>query len=301
VPVQVIRAEDVTGDIALSIDAGAPFGATIDPGTLTSGDGGVASLSLVVPASTPSGSYTVRVRASDGTRVRTDAYPVVVDGVAPGPVAPSLRLRTGTVLGGSSVAGQAAWPAASDAGSGVLAYQYRWRVDGTLGRAAGIGAASTRAVNRSLATGHAYALLVRTQDRAGNWSGWTESAAFTPSFSQDTSPTLQRTGRWHLYRHSGLSGGTSLYSTRRGASVTRSFTGRAVALVVSKGPSRGKAQVWVDGSLAGTINTHATTNQHRVLAYTGRWATAGRHTIRVVVLGTANRPRIDVDAFVIAR
>ena len=261
-PVQVIRAEDLGTDITLSIDAGAPFGASIEPDTLTSQDGDSASLSITVPASTPSGTYKVKVRASDGTRVRTSEYPVVVDSVAPVNGAPTLRLRTGTVLTGPHVAGQAAWPAASDAGSGVLAYQYRWRLDGTLGGTTRVGS-TTLAANRSLATGHRYALLVRAQDRAGNWSGWKESAAFSPSYSQDTSPTLHRSRGWAWSRRRELSGGSSLSSTHRGASLTRTFTGRAVGLVVTKGPLRGRAQVWIDGSLAATIDTHRSKNQFR--------------------------------------
>jgi hypothetical protein len=297
--VQVIRAEDLATDITLSIDPGAPFGTSIDPDRLTSAGGDSAGLSISVPAATPSGTYKVKVRASDGSRVRTSEYPVVIDSVAPATVVPALRLRTGTVLTGPTVAAQGSWPVAADVGSGVAFYQYRWRIDGALGGGTRVGAHSTLAVNRSMTTGHAYALQVRSLDRAGNWSAWTESAAYTPQVSQDTSPTLHRVGGWHWYRRRELSGGSSLYSTHRGSSLTRTFTGRAVALVVAKGPLRGKAQVWIDGLLVATIDTHRTKNQYRVLAYTGRWATAGRHSIRVVVLGTVHRPRVDIDAFVI--
>ena len=94
-PVQVIRAEDLGTDITLSIDAGAPFAASIEPDTLTSQDGDSASLSITVPASTPSGTYQVKVRASDGTRERTSEYPVVVDSIAPVNGAPTMRLRAG--------------------------------------------------------------------------------------------------------------------------------------------------------------------------------------------------------------
>ena len=82
-------------------------------------------------------------------------------------------------------------------------------------------------------------------------------------------------------------------------SMQRAHDLHAVGLVVTKGPLRGRAQVWIDGELDATIDTRRSKNQFRVLAYTGRWATSGRHTLRVVVVGTPHRPRVDVDAFVI--
>jgi hypothetical protein len=147
--------------------------------------------------------------------------------------------------------------------------------------------------------GHTYALRLRARDAAGNWSPWVETAPFTPELWQDTSPTLARAGGWTRYRLASLSGGTSLYSRNAGASVTRTFHGRAVALVASKGPKKGKARIYVDGSLAGTVDLYRSVARYRVLVFTRAWATAGAHTVRVVVVGTPARPRVDVDTFVV--
>ncbi len=239
-PVQVIRAEDLGTDITLSIDAGAPFAASIEPDTLTSQDGDSASLSITVPASTPSGTYQVKVRASDGTHVRTSEYPVVVDSIAPrergaddaaahGNGAdrserrrPSLvarrvgrreRRRSPTSTGGGSTGRWAARPAWARRRSPRTA---RWpRATGTpcwsaprTGR--GTGAAGRRA---------------RSSRR---------------STRRTRAPRSIASGGWAWYRRPELSGGSSLYSTHRGASLTRTFTGRAVGLVVTKGPLRGK-------------------------------------------------------------
>ena len=81
--------------------------------------------------------------------------------------------------------------------------------------------------------------------------------------------------------------------------VARSFTGHAIALVGSKGPGRGKARVYVDGVLAKTVDFYRSTAVHRQVVFTRSWATAGPHTLKVVVLGTTGRPRVDVDAFVV--
>ena len=148
-------------------------------------------------------------------------------------------------------------------------------------------------------TDHTYALRLRARDAAGNWSPWVESTPFAPVLSQDTSPTLARSGGWTRYRRSWMSGGTSLYSRTRGKWVERSFTGRAIALVGSKSPGRGKAKVYIDGVLAATVDFRRSSAAHRQVVFTRSWATARPHTLKVVVLGTSGRPRVDVDAFVI--
>ena len=50
----------------------------------------------------------------------------------------------------------------------------------------------------------------------------------------------RRAGAWTPSYGSWLSGGTSLYSRTLGDSITRSFTGRAIALVGTKSPRRGR-------------------------------------------------------------
>jgi subtilisin len=345
VPLSLVRAEDFAGAVTLSIEKGAPFGAALGTGTLT-GQGGVATtLGFTIPASTPSGSYPITVRASDGTRERTSTYPITVDADLPGATAPSLHLRNATSLSRSGVPGYATWAVATDVGSGVARYEYRWRVDGVLGVTTKVAAGASRSVSRTLSIAHTYALRVRSVDEAGNTGPWTESAAFKPALVQDTS-TLDRHGTWTRYRNSLASGGTTLYSGSRGAWVAKTFTGRGLAVVVTQGPKQGRAQVYVDnvlaatittlysGSrgawvaktftgrglavvvtqgpkqgraqvyvdnvLAATIKTHADTRHFQRIVFVRTWATAGSHTVRVVVLREpVSHPRIDLDAFVI--
>jgi len=56
--------------------------------------------------------------------------------------------------------------------------------------------------------------------------------------------------------------------------------------------------VYVDGAYRHTIDLHAATYQARRLAFVQRWSANGSHTLRIVVVGTAGHPRVDVDAFV---
>jgi len=103
---------------------------------------------------------------------------------------------------------------------------------------------------------------------------------------------------WRTASSARYSGGSTAYASATGASASYRFTGTSVAWVTGIGPTRGSAQVWVDGVKRTTVNTHATTTSLRRLAFATSWPTQGTHTIRIVVVGTPNHPRVDVDAFV---
>ena len=148
--------------------------------------------------------------------------------------------------------------------------------------------------------GHTYALRLRARDAAGNWSpGW-RARPFALVLSRTTEPDPRAVGGWTRYDRSSMSGGTSLYSPHpeRRRSRVRS-PGRAIALVGSKSPARGKAKVYIDGVLVATVDFRRSSRgppPGRVHPLLGD----GRpHTLKVVVLGTSGRPRVDVDAFVI--
>ncbi len=296
-PVSLVRAEDFSSAVHLTVTAKAPLKATLGSETLAGQDQVAATLRVAVPAGTPGGTYAVSVTADDGTRQRGSTFPVVVDSAPPSATAPVLALRPGSSLG-AGLNSVGTWAAASDAAGTVARYEVRWRVDGTLGGPATL-SATARQTSRRMKPGHTYAARLRARDAAGNWSPWVESAAFAPVLSQDTSPTLARSGAWTRYYRSWMSGGTSLSSRTRSAWVTRSFTGRAIALVGSKSPRRGKARVYLDGALAATVDFRRSSAAHRQVVFTRSWATARPHTLKIVVLGTSGRPRVDLDAFVI--
>ena len=82
VPVYVVRAEDVTSDVALSVDAPPGFGATLSapvvgPGATT------AALTVVVPPSPATGTYSLSVQGTVGAVTRSVTVTVRVDGDAP--------------------------------------------------------------------------------------------------------------------------------------------------------------------------------------------------------------------------
>jgi hypothetical protein len=92
---------------------------------------------------------------------------------------------------------------------------------------------------------------------------------------------------------------TTHFTTQKGASVSFAVTTRAqdhVAVVMEKNTNRGSAQIYLDGVLRATVNTHAAGPTHRQVVWQ-RFVTRGQHMVTVVNLATSGHPRIDLDAF----
>ena len=295
-PVRLFRAEDFGTAVDLSITAEGPLTAALADPRLGPNQSAT-TMEVTVPEDVPSGTYDLEVTATDGDRVRRSSFPVTVDSTRPTAKTPALALRGGGTLGDGVLVG-GTWAAATDPAGTIARYEYRWVVDGTARDPESTGSGS-RSVTRRVDPGQEVSLQVRARDAAGNWSSWTTSAGFAPRLTQDTSEHVRRTGRWTRVQADWASGGTTLASKQKGAYVKRSFTGRGIAWIGSKGPQRGKARIYIDGSLVTTVDLHRSTDSHRVVLWTRAWASAGQHSISVQVVGTSGWRRVDVDAFVI--
>jgi hypothetical protein len=108
-------------------------------------------------------------------------------------------------------------------------------------------------------------------------------------------------GTWYSQTASAFSGSSVKWAKTRNAWATYTFTGRTIALVSTLGSTRGKARIYVNGVSVGTIDLRASATGYRVVAWQKTWPTSAKRVVKVVVLGTAGRPRVDVDAFVVIR
>jgi hypothetical protein len=111
--------------------------------------------------------------------------------------------------------------------------------------------------------------------------------------------SVHYTGRWNMASHTGYIGGKVHYSTARGATASLTFTGRTIAWYGPTGPTRGRAKVLIDGTAVATVDLRASAFHPKEIVFSKRFATTGRHTITIVVLGTAGRPNVSIDAFVV--
>lgn len=140
--------------------------------------------------------------------------------------------------------------------------------------------------------------VVRATDCAGN-TAVSDVADTVFPITEDRSPEVTYRGRWQVARASWFSGRTVHVAKRRGASATVDFDGDGpVALVMSQGPSRGRADVYVDDVRVATVDTHRATARNRVVVWEGRFD-PGPHVLRVVNRATPGHPRITLDAFLL--
>jgi hypothetical protein len=156
-----------------------------------------------------------------------------------------------------------------------------------------------------LEPGKTYRYKVRAQDNADNWGAWKAGPSFTVDVRQEDHQAVTYTGSWTLVPLSAASGGYIKYALALGDKAKFTFAGRNVAWVSPKGPGRGIAEVWVDGTKAATVDLYAPTEKPRTMVFSKSWATSGTHNVEVRVLGTKNASatgkRVSVDAFVALR
>jgi len=276
-------------------------------------------------ASLGEGMHMFEVKAVDYAG-NVDPTPVqrsfIVDTGAPTVTAPSQSFVVPSTLSavtfGYSIPMRISWSGSDPGGShytGIEKYELQRSVDGgaswsgdllqqePVPPAAGGPATSTTLSATIDAT---YKFRVRGKDQAGNWSPWTGGAGFVPDgYNQNHSSVTYPVGSWKRQDSGAAYAGDLKYAATDGARARFAFTGREVAWVAPKGPSRGRAQVFVDGTLVTTVDLYSSVAQQRGVVFRQAWATSGNHVTVVVLTGTKNASstgtRVDVDAFLVER
>jgi hypothetical protein len=216
------------------------------------------------------------------------------------PAAPRAALVKGTTLSAQRVPVRVTWTSGSDPETGVDAYQV---TQSDNGNSSTVYAGSGRTLTASLAwvlstaMAHPYTWTVTAIDGAGRASASTASTAVSARVSEQTASGYTWSSGWSTSSSSAFSGGSTKTSSTAGRSVSFKTTGRSFGWVSYLGPTRGKAKVYVDGVYKGTVSLKSTIARARVLAYVVNFATAGTHTVKIVVASG----RVDVDAFVVLK
>ena len=238
----------------------------------------------------------VQWQTGDGLWSTPTSQEAQLDSDSPVVSAPAVRFNSGTV--GTSVPIRLSWTA-SDVGSGLARiglsrarYQPSSRYDMWTYPATTTGTSQTAQLNGS------YDWNTSAADVAGNGTAAMYSPRLTFKAYQGSSGALAYKQTWTSTSSTNYLGGSTRYATAAGATVTFTFTGRGVGFVTTKAASRGKAEVWVDGVKATTLDLYSSTTKYRQLVWQQSWATSGTHTVQVRALGTSGRPRIDADGFV---
>jgi Zn-dependent metalloprotease len=116
-------------------------------------------------------------------------------------------------------------------------------------------------------------------------------------------PAVVYTGWWQTQSAATFYGGAARFASAAGRRARLTVANVTdLAWVATRGPNRGRAEVWVDGRKRATVDLYAPEAQPRRVVYAISFASPGSHRIEVRVLGT-RRPsssgtRVDLDAFV---
>lgn len=205
------------------------------------------------------------------------------------------------MLGTTGVPVKLSW-SATDLHGDVTGYGLQQSVDG--GPYNNVNLPSNTATSRTLlqAPGHDYRYRVRATDDNGNKSVWKYGPRFAVDLPQESSTGIAYAGTWKHQSVTSASGGALAYSGAPGATAELAFKGRNVAWVAPKSSLRGEAEVYLDGRKVATADLFSATVQARRVIYAANGLDPSvTHTLRVKVLGTSGRPRVDVDAFVVLR
>jgi probable HAF family extracellular repeat protein len=117
----------------------------------------------------------------------------------------------------------------------------------------------------------------------------------------ERSARIHYAGPWARSSRTGDWGGHEKSATRAGATASITFTGKRIWWIATTDPSFGRARVSIDGHVVQTVDLGASFGRARTTVFVHAFAKAGTHTLRVAVLATAGRPRVDIDAFAVSQ
>ena len=231
-----------------------------------------------------SGYYDPKVRYPDHTRPVTSA-----------PVE-----RIGTGIASATVPATISWTG-RDVGWGIARYRLEKSTDGGAYLAVGLPSATATTVKVAVKPGHSYRFRVRAVDKAGNVGAWAVGPLIRVTAPSEAASSIRYRGTWVATADATARGGSLRTSSVGGSDAVFTFTGRDVAWIAPRGPGQGRANVYVDGVLIATADLASPMPIARVIVFRRHWVTSGAHVIRIRVLGTAGRPMVGLDGFVVIR
>ena len=119
--------------------------------------------------------------------------------------------------------------------------------------------------------------------------------------AQTGAPAPTYSGAWTVSHCTCAGGGTTHFSTVKGASVSyrtvspQDASGVTMAVVGAKGPTRGSFDVFVDGVKKATVNANATKVTNDTILYELIIPGLATHSVKLVNDGTAGHSRFDFD------
>ena len=266
------------------VGSGAHYGFTIENAAPASG-----TLTIAVPAG-------ATVDPAGNLNAASSTHTVLIDRTAPKANAPTVRLRGGLSLS-TTIPAMVEWSGTDwVGGSGIASYDVARSIDGAHFLIVKTGVTGPY-MSAWFASGHTYRFEVRAHDKVGNVGGWVAGITVRGTLLQQTSSSIGYHGTWTTTSSTAYSGGSLRSASAAGASASLTTSARGLSFVTTRGPGRGAALIYVDGIYRTTVYLWSASYQYRYVAFFAGWPSLSTHTLKVVVVGTAGHPRVDLDAF----
>jgi hypothetical protein len=238
------------------------------------------------------GSHTLTARARDGAGNSTMSAAVTVTVETVDTTAPSVSITAPAA--GSTVSGIVAVDASASDNVGVAGVQFF--IDGAAHGVEDTSAPYSTMWDSTTASAGSHTLTARARDAAGNS---TTSAAVAVTVSgggggttlrlEDGDSSIAYSGGWNLGNTAkAWSGGTAAVGFAEGQTATVDFRGTGVRWVSFQAPYAGIARVYIDGTLAGTVDLYAPQETVLPTVFTASGLPLGPHTLRIEVTRTKN-------------
>jgi hypothetical protein len=254
-------------------------------------------------------SLTARARDAAGNSTTSGAVTVTVSNAAPSDTTPPTVSIT-SPASGATVSGTTTVSASASDNVGVAGVLFF--VDGSAIGAEDTTSPYSASWNTTTVANGSHSLTARARDAAGNS---TTSGAVTVTVSnassgttrfEETAATLTPSGAWSVTTGAGvgatLSGDRAVFSATSGARASFTFSGTGVSWIGLPCEICGFSNVFLDGTLVGTVDTYAATRPAASRAmFTRSGLVSGSHTLVVEATGTQNAAsggaNVVVDAF----
>jgi hypothetical protein len=238
------------------------------------------------------------LKSTAGPSAAASSATVTVDHAAPGTSGLAIAPLTATDLSGSSLRLHATWLGSDAGGAGIDRYQLQSSTNGGAAWTTVSSSLASPVANVIAASTGTVRYRARAVDKAGNVGAWLAGRNTAVRLVQNTSTAVTFGSGWSATSSSTFSGGSVRYATVAGKAASFTFTGRSIAFVTTRATTRGKVRIYIDGVLQATPDLGGST-LHRDVAWQKTWTTSATRTIRLVVVGTSGRPRVDLDAFAV--
>jgi hypothetical protein len=214
-----------------------------------------------------------------------------------GPVMAPPVVGLGGRLAGTGMALDLAWQPPS-AGERVSRYDLRASTGGEAYRTISLAKRTSRTASIAADANRDLVIQLRASGSDGTPGAWVETA-IRLSRVEESAATVRASKGWKVAKHPAYTGSGARYATADGAELSLAFDGPGVAIVGPKGPGRGRADIFVDGERIGRFDALGDTFRPVRLLFTADGLASGPHVLTVRVAGTAGRPMVAVDRFLV--